>query len=136
MLLPLPASISRDRSLGHHLALVALRTGNGNVKLVGRLLRTLYIAYFVHEVSNGHHGLSPFRISDTALQANGVRARRGENLSLSAAEERAIEQVLLLHDDQLAAMPSHEIVGAEIRLKSFLATDTLSPIAPDDDRSD
>ena len=134
MLQPLPASISRDRSLGHHLALAALRSGNGSIELIGRLYRTLYIAYFIHEATDGRRDLAPFRISETVLQALAVRARTGDNLALSEPDGCALGHVLLLHDEQLAAIPLHRIVEAEERLKCFLATDALSPITPDDDR--
>lgn len=134
MLLPLPATISRQRSLGHHLALATLQAGKGNVDLIGRLFRTLYIAYFVHEATNGRSGLVTFRISEAALHAVVVRARAGGEWSLSDADRRALEHVLLLHDEQLLAIPSHRILEAEERLNSFLATDAMSPIVSDDDR--
>ncbi|WP_147394096.1 hypothetical protein [Paraburkholderia sp. BL23I1N1] len=133
MLLPLPATISRDRTLGHHLALAALRAGNCNVELIGRLFRTLYIAYFVQEATSGPRDLAPFRISETALHSVAVCAKTGGGRPLSEADRRALEHVLLLHDEQLTAMPSHRIVEAEERLKRFLAADVLSPIAPDSD---
>jgi len=132
MLLPLPANISRDRSLGHHLALAALQSGNGSVELIGRLFRTLYIAYFVYEATCGRRDLAPFRISETALQALAVRARTGDNLSVTEADGCALAHVLLLHDEQLAATPSHRVVEAEERLRCFLATEKMSPIAPAD----
>lgn len=130
----LSSYLSRSFAPGY-LALAALQAGNGNVELIGRLSRTLYITYFVHEGTNGRHDLAPSRISETALHAAAVRAKTGHGPSLSEAHERVIERVLLLHDEQLASTPSHQIVETEERLKCFLATDALSPLSPDDDGS-
>jgi hypothetical protein len=81
MLLPLPATIWRRRSLEHHLAPAALRSGNCNVKLIGRLFRTVYLPYFVHATSNGRRSLWPFRISEAALHDIAVRIKAGSDWS-------------------------------------------------------
>jgi hypothetical protein len=45
MLLPMPVELARKVSLQNHLALVALRQGQGNADLVAELLKTVYVAY-------------------------------------------------------------------------------------------
>jgi len=134
MLLPLPATISRRRSLEHHLALAALRAGNCNIEPIGRLFRAVYIAYFVQEALNGHRFLAPFRIAEAALHAIAARIKAGGDWSLLEADGRALEHVLSLHDEQLSTIASHRIAQADGQLNIFLANNTLSPIAPDDDR--
>ena len=134
MLLPLPATMSRRRSLEHHLALATLRAGNCNVELIGRLFRAVYLAYFVHEALNGHSYLAPFRIAEAALHAIAARIKAGGDWSLSEADGRALEHVLSLHDEHLSTIASRRIAQADEQLKIFLANDALSPIAPDDDR--
>lgn len=133
MLLPLPATIWRRRSLGHHLALAALRSGNCNIELVGRLFRTVYLAYFIHETLNGRRALGPFRISEAALHAIAARIKAAGDWSLPEADGRTLAYVLSLHDEQLSTLPSHRIAQADEQLNIFLANDALSPIAPDDD---
>jgi hypothetical protein len=133
MLLPLPATISRRRSLEHHLALAALRAGNCNIELIGRLFRAVYLAYFVHKTLNGHRSLAPFRISEAALHAIAACIKTAGDWSLPEADGRVLEHVLSLHDEQLSTTPSHRIARADDQLNIFLATDALSPIAPDDD---
>lgn len=132
MLLPLPATIWRRRSLEHHLALAALRSGNCNMELIGRLFRTVYLAYFIHAMLNGRRSLGPFRISEAALHAIAVCIKAASDWSLGEADGRALEHVLSLHDEQISTLPSHRITQAEEQLNVFLATDALSPIAPND----
>ncbi|MBB5466845.1 hypothetical protein HDG32_002963 [Paraburkholderia sp. CI2] len=133
MLLPLPATISRHRSLEHHVALAALRAGNCNIELIGRLFRAVYLAYFVHETLTGRRSLEPFRISEAVLHTVAARIKAAGDWSLPEADGRALECVLSLHDEQLSTLPSHRIAQADERLNIFLVTDALSPIAPDDD---
>lgn len=84
--LPPPATISPDRSLGHHLALAALHGANCNVELTGRMFRIPYIVYFVHEATNGRCDLTLFRISETALHSIAVHyGPRDTSLMLSLA---------------------------------------------------
>lgn len=133
MLLPLPATIWLRRSLEHHLALAALRSGNCNIELIGRLFRTVYLAYFIHETLNGRRALGPFRISEAALHAIAARIKAAGDWSLPEADGRTLAYVLSLHDEQLSTLPSHRIAQADEQLNIFLANDALSPIAPDDD---
>jgi hypothetical protein len=45
MLLPIAADLASKVSLHNHLALVALRQGQGNADLIAELLKTVYVAY-------------------------------------------------------------------------------------------
>jgi hypothetical protein len=121
MLLPLPATISRHRSLEHHLALAALLARNCNIELIGRLFRAVYLAYFVHETLTGHRSLEPFRTSEAALHAIAARIKTADEWSLSEADGQALEHVLSLHDEQLSTLPSHRIAQADEQLNIFLA---------------
>lgn len=132
MLLPLPATISRRRSLEHHLALAALRSGNCNIELIGRLFRTVYLAYFIHQALNSRRSVAAFRISEAALHAIATRIKAASDWSLPEADGRALAHVLSLHDEQLSTLPSHRIAQADEQLNIFLANDALSPIAPGD----
>lgn len=134
MLLPFPATIWRRRSLEHHLALAALRSGNCNIELIGRLFRAVYLAYFIHETLNGRRSLGPFRISEAALHAIAARIKTADEWSLSEANGQALEHVLSLHDEQLSTLPSHRIAQAVEQLNIFFANDSLSPIASDNDQ--
>ncbi|WP_454872095.1 hypothetical protein [Paraburkholderia xenovorans] len=133
MLLPLPATIWRHRSLEHYLAFAALRSGNCNIELIGRLFRTVYVAYFIHERLNGRRSLAAFRISEAALHAFAARIKAARNWSLTEADGRALAHVLSLHDERLSTLPSHRIAKADEQLNIFLSNDALSPVAPDDD---
>ncbi|MDQ0625844.1 hypothetical protein [Paraburkholderia graminis] len=104
------------------------------MELIGRLFRTVYLAYFVHATLNGRHSLGPFRISEAALHAIAAHIKAGSDWSLAEAAGRALEHVLSLHDEQISTLPSHRIAQADEQLNVFLATDALSPIAPSDDQ--
>ncbi|WP_157693203.1 hypothetical protein [Burkholderia gladioli] len=120
MLLPLPATIWRRRSLEHHLALAALRSGNCNIELIGRLFRTVYLAYFIHETLSARRSLRPFLICEAALHAIAACIKAAGDWSLSEADGRALEHVLSLHDEQLSTLPSHRIAQADEQLNIFL----------------
>ena len=46
-LLPLAAAQARDQSLRAHMALVMVRSGHGDLSVLGELLRTVFVTYFV-----------------------------------------------------------------------------------------
>lgn len=56
MLLPLSAAVVQRKSLQHHLALAALKSGHGNLDFVGRLFRAIYLAYFVQDTRDDEKG--------------------------------------------------------------------------------
>ena len=126
MLLPLPVAKFRAVSLENHLALVAMRTGNGNVDQMSCLLKTVYLAWFMHDGATGDdRGL--FRDAESALECSATRAERGDGWTFSDGDSAAVERVLAVHDGQLASMPSHRYTAAWERLQRFITSDARSP---------
>ncbi|KAG8148459.1 hypothetical protein [Burkholderia catarinensis] len=127
MLLPLSAAVAQRKSLEHHLALTTLKYGHGNLDVVGRLFRAIYVAYFVQDMTSRISDLSNFRAAEAALSQCAVRGKRDDVWLLSDDGHSAIETILLLHDQQLATARSHTVASAQERIATFLTTEALSP---------
>ena len=119
-LLPLSEAQARDVSLRTHLTLVAVRAGHGNLTMLGELLKTVFIAYFVCKTD----GRIPF-FEDFVEAARGLEAGMdsGEAQGLWDIEDEsasAIEVILALHDRQLAVEASYRIERAKEQLRVIL----------------
>jgi hypothetical protein len=131
MLLPLAGSVARRKSLEHHLALTILQDGGGDADVVSRLFNAVYLAYFIHEATSGRNGLDPFVAAETALHSAAIRGAAEGMWSLCDEGNAAVEQVLVLHDRQLANCPSYKVAHAQDRLNRFLKTQSISAISRD-----
>ncbi|CAE6845410.1 hypothetical protein R75461_07227 [Paraburkholderia nemoris] len=136
MLLPLPVSQVRALSLENHLTLAAMRSGHGSTEVAMNLLRVLYLSYFMRDAADDERDLEVFREAEAALARCRIRANRHLGWTLPEEDQRVLEQILALHDGQLASLPSHRYTGAWERLQRFLRSDDWSPIGsggPDED---
>ncbi|MBS2132098.1 hypothetical protein KEX41_28335 (plasmid) [Burkholderia thailandensis] len=127
MLLPLPVAKSRALSLENHLALVAMRTGNGNVDQMSCLLKVVYLAWFMLDEPVADEP-PLFHQAEAALERSTTRAEHREGWTLPDDDCQAIEQILVLHDRQLASLPSHRYMSAWARLTRFIASPNRSPL--------
>lgn len=127
MLLPLPVAKTRALALENHLALVAMRTGNGNVDQMSCLLKVVYLAWFMLD-SPAADELPLFYLAEAALERSTTRAEHREAWTLPDDDCRAIEQILVLHDHQLASLPAHRYTSAWERLTRFIASPNRSPL--------
>lgn len=121
LLLPLPASTVSSLSLENHLALAALRAGHNSVDLMARLVNVVGAARYLHEADHGR-GTSGQAVFDTAWQAllrciNGGRGGTCE--TLVEADFSALEQLVTLHDRQMATTPVHLLLAARERLNRY-----------------
>jgi hypothetical protein len=135
MLLPMPVTEARAISLENHLALVTMRAGHGNMDLMSCLLRAVYIACFLHEADHGRAALDFFRQAEQLLTRSIQRAQRKEGWSLPDVDDPdgvILEEILALYDRQLASTPVHRVAAAHTRLRRFMASGQLSPIAAAD----
>ncbi|USU14550.1 hypothetical protein [Paraburkholderia fungorum] len=129
MLLPVPAVDARAISLENHLALVAMRSGQGNVDLVLGLFKIIYMAYFLHEALRARTEPDLFRDAEHVLMRTTARANRGEAWSIPAEDVSCLERIVTLYDRYLATLPAHRFISARDRLQRFLAGKSVSPIA-------
>ncbi len=128
MLLPLPTAKVRAMSLENHLALAILCRGQGNVEQIFYLLRVVYLTYFLRDTADQEGGIDMFRAAEEVLERSVTRAEQGREWSLCDDGCALLQQLLALHDRQLAAAPVHRFQSAMERLQRFASSDAPSPI--------
>jgi len=120
--LPLGPARARALSLEHHLALVALRTGQAGVDVITRLFNAIGAARFLHEATHGR--VSPeqphFEQAWRALLAYANQIREGRPAAMNEVDLKFLEQLVLLHDEQMATTPVHQLLDARQRLGRWL----------------
>ncbi|MBR8028550.1 hypothetical protein KDX27_31415 [Burkholderia cenocepacia] len=125
-LLPLPVDQVRALSLKHHLALAMLRDGRGDIEAIITLLNVLYLAFFLRD--SAPVALDGCRRAEVALDDCIRRAERGEPWCLADDERQALEQLVVMHDAQLAAAPAHRYLDAWDQVQRVMASGGRSPI--------
>ena len=128
MLLPLSTEKVRSLSLAHHLALAVVRSGNGDCDQVVSLLRVVYLAFFMRNETASGSDLDLYRRAEAVLDDCIARAERGESWMLRENEAADVERLLVVHDEQLAAVPKHHYLAAWDRLQRFVTGTGRSPI--------
>ncbi|WP_230963655.1 hypothetical protein [Burkholderia territorii] len=110
------------------MALAVVRSGSGDCDQVISLLRVVYLAFFMRTETASDSDLDLYRRAEVVLDACIARAERGDAWTLSEDELVDVERVLVVHDEQLAAIPKHRYVTAWDRLQRFVAGCGQSPI--------
>lgn len=72
--------------------------------------------------------LDLYRRTEAVLNACVARAERGEAWMLCEDELTDVERVLVVHDEQLAAIPKHRYLATWDRLQRFASGTGRSPI--------
>ncbi len=129
MLLPLSTEKVRALSLENRMALAMVRSGNGGCDQVVCLLRVVYLAFFMRTETASGTDLDLYRLAEAVLEACIARAERGEAWTLREDELADVEHVLVVHDEQLAAVPKHRYLAAWDRQQRFISGTGSSPIA-------
>jgi hypothetical protein len=119
-LLPIAPGKARTLSLKSHLALAALRQGQGNADLASELLKTLYLTFFANEAERRNGLFETFLAAERALKACIHHAVMADEWRLDASHCEVIEAVLRAYDAQLASLPVHKIEAAKVRLGRML----------------
>ncbi|WP_082742172.1 hypothetical protein [Burkholderia sp. MSMB1078WGS] len=128
MLLPLSCAKVRALSLENHLALATARAGHGDFDQLCCLIRIVYLAYFMRGATASGADLELYRHAEAALNACIKRIEHDEPCLLLEREQVAVERVLVLHDEQLAAVPKFRYLEAWEQLQRFVASAKHSPI--------
>ncbi|WP_439896163.1 hypothetical protein [Burkholderia ubonensis] len=110
------------------MALAAVRSGRGGVDQISCLLGVVYLAFFMREATRIGTDVEPFRQAEAVLDQYVSCAERGEVWALKDDEHQAIERVLVLHDEQLEAIPNYRYVEAWERLQRYMVGGFRSPI--------
>lgn len=128
MLLPLSTEKVRALSLENHLAFATVRAGRGDSEQIINLLRVVYLAFYLRSERTSGADLDLYRQAEAALDGCVERAEQGEKWLLLDHEQAAVERLLVVHDEQLAAVPKHRYLTAWDRLHRFMAGKLQSPI--------
>ncbi|WP_409934667.1 hypothetical protein [Paraburkholderia sp. BCC1884] len=125
-LLPHPASYVREQSLRWHVALAAFQTGKGNGDLLAKLVKALYLAWFLQQAGFGALDRDFYLDAERILDA----AARGANKDvwrIDPADCSPITRLLDLHEQQLLCAPVFAVDEAESSLVRFGRSDKKSP---------
>lgn len=129
MLFPLPTEKIRALSLENHLALATVRGGRGDLDQVSCLVRVVYLAFYLRDATSTGSDFDLYQRAEAALNACVTRADRGERCLLLDHELATVERILIIHDEQLAAIPWHRYLTAWERLQRYIVAGKRSPIA-------
>jgi hypothetical protein len=127
-LLPTPVSAVRSTSLRNHLALVALRQGEGNDELVATLLRTIYLTYYLLEENANAEAVADLLCAESALKTCIEQFAAHDDWRVPETSCASIESVLRMHDAQLMSLPVHRLDNAGRRLGRILASGAFPEI--------
>jgi hypothetical protein len=130
MLLPLPLARTRALSLEYHLALATTAAGHGNADSMICLLKAVYTAFYLRNDTAESADDLPFQHAEGALERCIARTERGETWTMLGRDKAAIERILVLHDEQLATLPTHRYLAALEKLNRFALDRLNSPIPP------
>jgi len=120
-LLPTSPSIARSISLRNHMALAALKNGQGNLDLAGELLKTLYWMFYLSDDTTVQEQKDNLLAAEKALKSSIVRAAETDTWALNETDALHIAELLRLHDNQLSSLPVHRLEKAKRRLQKLLA---------------
>lgn len=126
MLLPHKATYVREQSLHWHLALAAFRAGKGNGDLLAKLVKALYLAWYLQEAGFGTAERELYLEAERIL--DGAARDTCKNIWLiEAADCLPIITILDLHEAQLLSVPVYAVGEAKQRLLHFGKSDKRSP---------
>ncbi|WP_233864075.1 hypothetical protein [Paraburkholderia adhaesiva] len=109
-------------SLENHLAFAAVKAGNGSLEQMSRLLRVVYLGYYLRDETASGGDVEHYRQAEQALARCAERAIQSNAAwTLMPDEQQVVGQLLVLLDAQLAEVPVHRFVRARERLDIFVA---------------
>jgi hypothetical protein len=127
MLLPLPAATVRALSLESHTALAAIIAGHAAAPVLSRLLKTLYLTWFLQRGMGELPEMDAFRTAEAALVVGSRCVREGREWRLAEAGRVALCRILALNDHLLACAPAYRYVEATRRLRTVATSRALPP---------
>lgn len=128
-LLPLPDKFVRDASLACHLALTGCTSTAGGLHSLNEVIRATYLSFLLWDAGYGPAEIRLFHDAEAILGSAVMRARGNAEWRLEESEVRVITKILKLHDEQIAAVPTHVFLRAETRLATLLKKEVSnSPI--------
>jgi hypothetical protein len=108
----LPATKVRALSLENHLAFAVVNARQGSHEQVGRLLRMMYLAYYLRNETASDGDTELYRQAEAALDHCIERSVPSKAWMFTADEQEIIRRVVVLHDEQLMVVPAHRYLRA------------------------
>ncbi|MCA8251474.1 hypothetical protein LGN12_30480 [Burkholderia multivorans] len=124
MLLPLPLSTVRERSLVAHVALAAFQSGDGSSHLLYQLVRVVYLSYLMSEAGTRCRDIALFRDAERALEHAARKASETSLWTLAESDAELMEEVIRAYDSQLEAIQKYRFLECLGRLET-LVTKTI-----------
>jgi hypothetical protein len=120
----------RTLSLENHLALATMRSGRGKPEHLNQLAQIVYLAFFLRNITwpNDNEAVEQCRRAEAAISACAERVKRGGRRLLLDQEVALVENILVLHDEQLAAITRRQYLAAWEQLQPHIAANQCSPI--------
>ena len=125
-LLPHTAAYVREQSLRWHLALAAFQAGKGNGELLAKLVKALYLAWYLQQAGFGALERDLYLDAERILDA-AARSASEDIWLIAAADCAPITRLLDLHEQQLQTAPVFAVDEAESRVVHFGRSDKRSP---------
>ncbi|WP_254304759.1 hypothetical protein [Burkholderia pseudomallei] len=107
---------------------MAVRAKRGDFDQICSLIRVAYLAYFLRRETAAGEDLEPYRRAEAALDACIKRIEQDQPCLLLDQEQTVVERVLVLHDEQRAAVSKFRYLDAWEHLQRFIASGKHSPI--------
>jgi len=127
--MPLPTEKIQALSLENHLALATVRGGRSDLDQLSCLIRVVYLAFYLRDAIAASAEVEPYRRAEAALNACITRVELGERCLLLDHELAPVERIVVVHDEQLTAIPWHRYLDAWQRLQHYIVSGKRSPIA-------
>jgi hypothetical protein len=129
MLLPLPRRVADELALQIHVALDALRRGNGCSSDAQKMTQVMLLAAFLAEAGYGTLTNEALRSADALIAGCFERGRESGVWRLDEAGCRAFAEIATIYDHQLQKAPLWAVTEASDRLDRFSAGEPLPAIA-------
>ena len=131
--LPMDSASARQLALTHHLALAACRGNGGNKHLINELIRAVYLTYFLQQMGFGALPFDAYVKAEAAISTALKNAERDGDWKIASRDASSLEEILALHDEQLANAPLCRVVEADKRLRAFIMGSQPSPLKKTDE---
>ncbi|WP_258168333.1 hypothetical protein [Paraburkholderia sp. BL21I4N1] len=116
----------REQSLYWHLALAAFQTGKGNGDLLVKLVKALYLAWYLQQAGFGDAERELYLEAERILDAAAHGANK-DIWSIATIDCPPIIRILDLHEQQLLSAPVFAVDEAESRVVRFGKSEKRSP---------
>ncbi|KVW66535.1 hypothetical protein WK99_10740 [Burkholderia ubonensis] len=121
-LMPMCAARRRAFSLAHRLTLLGLRNRQTDMDALACLFSAVGTARILHETQHGPKTAqqAPFEAAWVTLLRCLAQVRAGQAVIVNEADIAILDQLLTLHDAQMAITPAHELLAAQRQLARYL----------------